>query len=93
LLRKKSRAQGVANDEVHPSDTGVIEALNQVANWVRFSDTKATVLTAGFGVVLTALLANWKTVTTAIALGGIDAPVGQTVPSGHVLLNVTSDSE
>ena len=27
-------------------------------------------MTAGFGVVLTALLSNWKAVTTAIALGG-----------------------
>ncbi len=73
MLRKKSRARDAANDTVPPSNTGAIEALEQVANWVRFSDTKATVLTAGFGVVLTALVSNWKTVTTAITFGGVGA--------------------
>lgn len=75
MLRKKSCAQAVASDAAQSSDAGAIEALNQVANWVRFSDTKATVLTAGFGVVLTALVSNWRTVTTAIALGGIGSCV------------------
>lgn len=73
MLRRKSCARDAATDTVTTSDTGAIEALEQVANWVRFSDTKATVLTAGFGVVLTALVSNWKTVTTAIALGGVGA--------------------
>ncbi len=70
MLHKKSYARGATND-APPAGTGAIEALEQVANWVRFSDTKATVLTAGFGVVLTALVSNWKTATTAIALGGV----------------------
>lgn len=75
MLRKRSHARDIANEAVPSSDVGAIEALEQVANWVRFSDTKATVLTAGFGVVLTALVSNWETVTTAIALGGIGACV------------------
>lgn len=75
MLRKKSCARDVVNDTVPTSDTGAIEALEQVANWVRFSDTKATVLTAGFGVVLTALVSNWRTVTTASNLGGVGAGV------------------
>lgn len=47
-----------------------MQALEQVAHWVRFSDTKATVLTAGFGVVLTALISNWRPVAKAMAMGG-----------------------
>lgn len=40
---------------------GSNQALDQIANWVRFADTKATVLTAGLGVAMT-LLANNATI-------------------------------
>lgn len=73
MLHKKPRARDRTEDIAEVLDTGAMQALEQVANWVRFSDTKATVLTAGFGVVLTALLSNWKTVTSAIALGEVGA--------------------
>ena len=43
--------------------------MEQIANWVRFSDTKATILAAGFGVVLTALAANSKTVIGVVGRG------------------------
>lgn len=43
--------------------------MDQVANWVRFADTKATILTAGLGVVLTMLMTNADTITTAIKQG------------------------
>src|SRR4051794_23321893 len=46
-----------------------------MANWVRFADTKATILTAGLGVVLTMLMTNAKTVATAIKHGCVDAYV------------------
>lgn len=43
--------------------------MDQMANWVRFADTKATILTAGLGVVLTMLMTNADTVTDAIKQG------------------------
>lgn len=55
-----------------PAD-GSFQAMDQVANWVRFADTKATILTAGLGVVLTMLMTNAKTVATAIKQGFPDA--------------------
>lgn len=47
--------------------------MDQVANWVRFADTKATILTAGLGVVLTILITNAKTVMAAIRNGCPDS--------------------
>lgn len=51
-----------------PADGG-FQAMDQMANWVRFADTKATILTAGLGVVLTMLITNAKTVMAAIRRG------------------------
>lgn len=44
--------------------------MDQMANWVRFADTKATILTAGFGVVLMMLMSNGTTILTVISNGG-----------------------
>jgi hypothetical protein len=43
--------------------------MDQIANWVRFADTKATILTAGLGVVLTILMTNADTITSAVKEG------------------------
>lgn len=43
--------------------------MDQIANWVRFADTKATILTAGLGVVLTMLTTNADTITSAVKEG------------------------
>ena len=55
------------------SPDGCFQAMDQMANWVRFADTKATILTAGLGVVLTMLISNSKTIATAIKQRGPDA--------------------
>jgi hypothetical protein len=54
--------------DAKPGDGG-FQAMDQMANWVRFADTKATILTAGLGVVLTMLMTNVRTVMGAIAQG------------------------
>lgn len=54
--------------DAKPTDGG-FQAMDQIANWVRFADTKATILTAGLGVVLTMLMTNADTVTDAIKQG------------------------
>ncbi len=61
--------------------------MDQMANWVRFADTKATILTAGLGVVLTMLMTNADTVTDAIKQGHPDAYVVGTL-AGLALLAV-----
>ena len=54
--------------------------MDQMANWVRFADTKATILAAGFGVVLTMLMTNAKTVATTIKQGYPDAYIVGILP-------------
>ena len=54
-----------------------------MANWVRFADTKATILTAGLGVVLTMLMTNADTITSAIKTG---CPAAYVVGTLSVLL-------
>lgn len=54
--------------DAKPADGG-FQAMDQMANWVRFADTKATILTAGLGVVLTMLMTNADTITKAIKEG------------------------
>lgn len=66
-----------------PAD-GSLQALDHAANWVRFADTKATVLTAAFGVVTTMFIADFPSVIeatrsseeVATRLGAIAALVG-----------------
>ncbi|WP_205474524.1 hypothetical protein [Nocardioides sp. SYSU D00038] len=54
--------------DAKPADGG-FQAMDQMANWVRFADTKATILTAGLGVVLTMLMTNADTITKAMKEG------------------------
>lgn len=54
--------------DAKPGDGG-FQAMEQMANWVRFADTKATILTAGLGVVLTMLVTNADTITNAVKEG------------------------
>ena len=66
--RKHAHKPTETTEDDKPAD-GSFQAMDQVANWVRFADTKATILTAGLGVVLTMLMANAGTVATAIKHG------------------------
>lgn len=52
---------------VSPAD-GSQQALDQAANWVRFADTKATVLTAALGVVMTMLVSNTPNIIQAAGM-------------------------
>lgn len=54
--------------DAKPADGG-FQAMDQMANWVRFADTKATILTAGLGVILTMLMTNADTITKAMKEG------------------------
>ncbi|WP_224164508.1 Pycsar system effector family protein [Arthrobacter sp. StoSoilA2] len=56
-----------------------------MANWVRFADTKATILTAGLGVILTMLMNNAKTVTSAVGQGCLQALIVGTLAVGALL--------
>jgi hypothetical protein len=73
-LRRNRPRPDPDNADAKPADGG-FQAMDQMANWVRFADTKATILTAGLGVVLTMLMTNAKTVATAIKHGCVDAYV------------------
>lgn len=66
---------------VSPSSTGSLAALQHIADWVRFADTKATLLAAGLGVVVTMLTGGASTVvkamgatcTSRLVVGGLAA--------------------
>lgn len=66
--------------DTKPADGG-FQAMDQLANWVRFADTKATILTAGLGVVLTMLMTNAKTVGIVIKDGHCE---------GHVVVGLAT---
>jgi hypothetical protein len=73
LLRKR-QAIPVQNNESGPATAsstteGSIQAIEQIGNWVRFADTKATILAAGLGVVLTMLVTNATTFIKALTKG------------------------
>jgi hypothetical protein len=62
----------------HPIDTGATTALDQIANWVKFADAKATILSAALGVVATLLATHVDDVATRIRDGhaaGITAAI------------------
>jgi hypothetical protein len=73
-LWRKRPAPGPPKDLDKPAD-GAFQAMDQIANWVRFADTKATILIAGLGVVLTMVVANVRTVINAIDKGTMQAVV------------------
>lgn len=60
--------------DAKPAD-GAFQSMDQIANWVRFADTKATILVAGLGVVLTMIVTNSKTVVSAIEKGNPEAAI------------------
>lgn len=60
--------------------------MDQMAHWVRFADTKATILTAGLGVVLTMLMTNADTIAEAIRMGCPSAYIVGTL-SGLALIS------
>lgn len=53
--------------------SGAAVALDHVAQWVRFADTKATILAAGLGVVLSVLAASADGTASTIDGGGLGA--------------------
>lgn len=67
-----------------PAD-GSFQSLDQMANWVRFADSKATILTAGFGVLLTMLISNARTIAIAIRESCLAAAVVGVLAAGAVL--------
>jgi hypothetical protein len=70
-----------------PSD-GCFQSMDQMSNWVRYADTKATILIAGFGVILTLLVGNSETVTLAITQGGAGSAMvgGLAIAAGSAAL-------
>jgi hypothetical protein len=67
-----------------PTD-GEFQSMDQMANWVRFADTKATILTAGLGVVLTMIMSNAKAIATAMHEGCTEAAVLSVLAGGALL--------
>lgn len=63
--RTKSDVTPEDKHDAKPADGG-FQAMDQMASWVRFADTKATILTAGLGVVLTMLMANADIIAIAV---------------------------
>lgn len=50
---------------VYSESDGSLQALDHAANWVRFADTKATILMGALGVVTTLLVSNASTIVVA----------------------------
>lgn len=65
---KRGSADQPASAPATPTPSGSLTAINEMANWVRFADTKATILAAGLGVVVTMLTNNTGTVVKAMGM-------------------------
>jgi hypothetical protein len=77
-LRRKSRLpqpQEVPKAADAKPDDGAFQSMDQIANWIRFADTKASVLVGGLGVVVTIIVSNSKTVVSAIDEGNPQAAI------------------
>lgn len=84
LRNRASNPPPGAGNKGDPTDGG-FQALDQMANWVRFADSKATILTAGFGVLVTMLITNAKTISSALREGCLAASVVGVLAVGAVL--------
>ncbi|WP_148615525.1 hypothetical protein [Nocardioides rubriscoriae] len=49
--------------------------MDQIGHWVRFADTKATILVAAVGVILTMLMTNGDTIVETVDLGRPESTV------------------
>ncbi|MEB3049050.1 Pycsar system effector family protein [Mycolicibacter sp. MYC123] len=58
--------ESTTNNSATPDLTGSVAAIDQMAEWARFGDTKATILAAGLGVVATMFATNAPAVLTAM---------------------------
>lgn len=76
-MRRDGRNSDPTPSQGPPSaaGNGAYAAMDQMAHWVRFADTKATILTAGLGVVLTMLINNTDVVIAAIKKGCLPASI------------------
>lgn len=52
---------------------GCLQSVDHIANWVRFADTKATILTAGLGVVITMTMSKAENIVQATRQGTLQA--------------------
>lgn len=57
---------GIDPTEASPQSTGGILAHDQIAQWVRFADTKATILSGALGIVTTLLITQVDSVATQL---------------------------
>lgn len=73
-LRSPRQQEAPKAADAKPAD-GAFQSMDQIANWVRFADTKATILVAGLGVVLTMIVTNSNTVAFAIEKGNPEAAI------------------
>lgn len=78
------RPESLVDDDGQLTD-GEFQALDQIAAWVRFADAKATILTAGLGVVLTLLMTHASAVADVVQTGCIEALVVGGLAVGSLL--------
>ncbi|THJ64727.1 hypothetical protein E8P82_14235 [Arthrobacter echini] len=72
-LRAKADTKAIGSEQAEPG--GAVIAMEHVANWVRFADTKATILSAGVAAILVMAVSHTKTVIA----GAGTTPQGITV--------------
>lgn len=73
LVQPFASEHGPGREPPSLDDAGAIVAIEQAGEWVRFADTKATILAAGVGVVLAVVATSAADVGSAIKAGGAGA--------------------
>ncbi|WP_155828275.1 hypothetical protein [Gordonia polyisoprenivorans] len=69
MFRRDHAPQASSGKEGAPPTEGYFQSIDHIANWVRFADTKATILTAGLGVVITMTMSKTDTIVQATHQG------------------------
>jgi hypothetical protein len=74
-MATRRREKALANPAATDSD-GALVAMDHIANWVRFADTKATILSAGVAAILVMSVGQARVVFDAIDRTPLGATVG-----------------
>lgn len=65
-LATRAKTKAIAPEQSNEELSGAVVAMEHVGNWVRFADTKATILSAGVAAILVMAMSHAKMVIGAV---------------------------
>lgn len=84
-LRKHPAAPSAERTTANDPSAGSLQSLTEMAGWVRFADTKATILAAGLGVSATIVLSGAARISAAMRLSWLGLAIVGTLALGSLV--------